>query len=65
VTLIALVGPSRIYQGHHWPTDVSASYLVGTAYLVVVVGLYRRAKAGQIGGRASGPLPAAPLLARA
>ncbi|MFL5751352.1 MAG: phosphatase PAP2 family protein [Chloroflexota bacterium] len=40
--LIAFVGPSRIQQGHHWPTDVTASYLLGTAYLVGVIGLYRR-----------------------
>lgn len=45
VGLLALVGPSRIQEGHHWPTDVLASYLLGTSYLVVLVGLYRRAKA--------------------
>ncbi len=40
--LLALVGPSRIYQGHHWPTDVLASYLLGTSYLIGLTGLYRR-----------------------
>jgi undecaprenyl-diphosphatase len=44
VGLVVLVGPSRIYEGHHWPTDVSASYLLGTTYLVTVIGLYRGAK---------------------
>jgi undecaprenyl-diphosphatase len=44
VGLVLLVGPSRIYQGHHWPTDVSASYLLGTSYLVVVVGGYQAVK---------------------
>src|SRR5205085_9262701 len=42
--LIAAVGPSRIYQGHHWPTDVAASYLLGTSYVVALTALYRRAK---------------------
>lgn len=51
VTLVLLVGPSRIYQGHHWPTDVTASYLVGTAYLVVVVSAYHSVKTAQAGGR--------------
>lgn len=51
VALVALVGPSRIQQGHHWPTDVSASYLLGTSYLVVVVELYRRLKARAAGVR--------------
>ena len=32
--LVALVGPSRIQQGHHWFTDVTASYLLGTSYVV-------------------------------
>lgn len=44
VGLLAFVGPSRIYQGHHWPTDVSASYLLGTSYLIGLTVLYRRVK---------------------
>ena len=39
--LLALVGPSRIQQGHHWTTDVVASYLLGLAYLYTLVELYR------------------------
>ncbi|MEZ0239233.1 MAG: phosphatase PAP2 family protein [Chloroflexota bacterium] len=35
--LLALVGPSRIQQGHHWTTDVVASYLLGLAYLLALV----------------------------
>ena len=45
VGVVVLVGPSRIYQGHHWPTDVSASYLLGTSYLLVVIAGYRTVKA--------------------
>ncbi len=44
VGLIALVGPSRIYLGHHWFTDVVASYLVGTSYLLGLAAIYRRVK---------------------
>lgn len=44
LALVALVGPSRVHQGHHWPTDVTASYLLGTAYLVGTTSLYRRWK---------------------
>jgi membrane-associated phospholipid phosphatase len=40
---IALVGPSRIYLGHHWLTDVLTSYLLGSSYVVVLSSLYRRA----------------------
>jgi undecaprenyl-diphosphatase len=43
--LVAIVGPSRVYQGHHWPTDVTASYLLGTTYVIVVIEAYRRVKA--------------------
>lgn len=44
VGMIGLVGPSRIYQGHHWPTDVAASYMLGLSYLIVLMALYRRVK---------------------
>jgi len=40
--LVALVGPSRIVQGHHWATDVAASYLMGLACLLGLVRLHRR-----------------------
>jgi undecaprenyl-diphosphatase len=40
---IALVGPSRIYLGHHWFTDVLTSYLLGSSYIVVLNSLYKRA----------------------
>lgn len=46
--LIALVGPSRVYLGQHWATDTLASYFLGTAILLVLLVLYRAAKARQL-----------------
>ena len=48
--LVALVGPSRVYAGHHWPTDVLASYCLGFSYLIGLTALYRRAKAFETKG---------------
>ena len=45
LSLVALVGPSRVHQGHHWLTDVSASYLLGISYLLGLSRLYRGLKA--------------------
>jgi len=42
LALVGLVGPSRIHQGHHWFTDVTASYLLGTSYVIGLAALYRR-----------------------
>lgn len=44
LSLIALVGPSRIYLGHHWLTDVLASYTLGTTYLIALTGVYRKVR---------------------
>lgn len=45
VGLVALVGPSRVHQGHHWFTDVTASYLLGMSYLLGLTRIYRGRKA--------------------
>ena len=42
IALVAVVGPSRIYQGHHWLTDVLASYLLGISYVAALAALDRR-----------------------
>ena len=43
--LILLVGPSRVYMGHHWPSDVGGAYLVGTLWLGVIIIAYLETKA--------------------
>lgn len=49
LAMVGLVGPSRIYEGHHWPIDVAASYLLGTAYVIGLTALYRQVKARERG----------------
>jgi len=45
LAMVGLVGPSRIYEGHHWPTDVAVSPLIGTTYVIELIALYRRVRA--------------------
>jgi membrane-associated phospholipid phosphatase len=42
--LVLLVGPSRIYSGEHWASDVVGAYLLATLTLVAIIWFYRWGK---------------------
>lgn len=50
VAMVVMVGPSRIYMGQHWASDVLAGYALGFAYLLLVIAAHQwwvaREKAG-------------------
>ncbi|MBI5352721.1 MAG: phosphatase PAP2 family protein [Chloroflexi bacterium] len=43
-SLIILVGPSRIYLGQHWASDVLGAYLLGSLTLAAIIQFYRWGK---------------------
>ncbi len=44
VGMVALIGPSRIYVGQHWASDVVGSYLLGSVWLALSVLIYHWGK---------------------
>jgi membrane-associated phospholipid phosphatase len=44
-SLIAIIGPSRVYLGAHWPSDVAAGYIYGGLWFGGFMALYLRVKA--------------------
>jgi undecaprenyl-diphosphatase len=42
--LVMLMGPSRIYQGQHWFSDVMGGYLLGSLWLALTITIYRWGK---------------------
>jgi membrane-associated phospholipid phosphatase len=54
--LIVLMGPARIYDGEHWPSDVLGSYLLGFVWLIATIAFYewgRRRKRRSVARAAS------------
>lgn len=39
--LIILIGPSRVFLGAHWASDVLGGYMIGTMWLIILIFSYR------------------------
>lgn len=50
--LVILVGPSRIYSGEHWASDVLGAYFLGSLWLTITIYFYRWGKGKFKNGKA-------------
>ena len=41
LALIVLIGPSRVFLGEHWASDVVGSYIIGTIWLFIMILAYQ------------------------
>ena len=55
--IILAVGPSRIFEQDHWPSDVAAGYLLGTLWLLIIIPPIRRfMNKGRLDGETDAPV---------
>jgi undecaprenyl-diphosphatase len=55
--LIILVGPARVHESSHWPTDVAAGYLLGAIWLLILAPVYIYARSTKfLASRAQTPV---------
>jgi undecaprenyl-diphosphatase len=48
LSMIALVGPSRVYMGQHWPSDVLGGYLLGGGLVLLIISVSEWRRLGEL-----------------